>query len=262
MPKDYNTYFEPFLGGGALLFDVQPKKAIVGDLNSELINTYNVIKKDYKRLREYLILMEYGHSEKFFKEISNIDRNEKNDDRKLNMSDSKVLRAARFIYLNKTCFNGLYRVNSKGLFNVPMDKSRVQVKTHEYPNIKLVADYLSKNDVKVKNGKFTWVEKFVGKNDFVYLDPPYDYEVGMKGFDSYQKETFGIDGQIKLAELCRHIDEVGGKFMLSNHNTKLIRDLYKEFNIDVIPVKRLVGGSGAIRGDVEEVIITNYAYKK
>lgn len=261
VPKDFGTYFEPFIGGGALLFELQPEKAVISDLNAELINTYKVIKKDYKKLKEYLLLMEYGHSEEFFKKISTIDRNDSTDERKLSMDSSDALRAARFIYLNKAGFNGLYRVNSKGQFNVPSGKKE-SVKTHEWPNIQLVSNYLSKNNIKIENKKFQHILSKAKVNDFVYLDPPYDYDENTKGFDSYQKEGFGKQGQKELADLCKKLNAKGVKFMVSNHNTKLINELYKDFNIEVISAKRLVGGKGATRDDVEEVLITNYEFTK
>lgn len=257
VPSDYNCYFEPFLGGGALLFALQPKKAYIADLNEELINTYLVVKNKYKILKEYLLLMEYGHSESFYKQISSIDRNDENDQRLLSMKDSNVLRAARFIYLNKAGFNGLYRVNSKGLFNVPSGQ-KLKVKTHEWPNIENVANYLKTNDIKIKSHKFSNILNKTTTNDFVYLDPPYDYEPEKNGFDSYQKEGFGTSGQLQLATFCKKLHDKNVKFMVSNHNTKLIRTLYKDFKIEVISAKRLVGGKGASREDVEEVIITNY----
>ena len=130
LPSKINTYYEPFVGGGALLFFLKPKKAIISDTNKELINTYKMVKNKYKQLREYLLLMEYGHSENFYLSIRTIDRNKENDYRKLNMKDSNLLKAARFIYLNKAGFNGLYRVNSQGHFNVPSGK-KTKVKTHE-----------------------------------------------------------------------------------------------------------------------------------
>lgn len=259
VPESYGTYFEPFVGGGALLFELQPSKAIISDLNSELVNTYKVIKSNYMKLREYLLLMEYGHSEKFYKMISNIDRNDHNDHRKLSMRDSNVLRAARFIYLNKAGFNGMYRVNSMGLFNVPSGKKEI-VKTHEWPNIEEASNYLKKNDIKINAQHFSKILSKTKQGDFVYLDPPYDYEDGTNGFDSYQKEVFGKEGQINLAKFCHQLNLKGVKFMLSNHNTKLVNELYRDFVIDVISVKRLVGGKGSIRGTVEEVVITNYDY--
>lgn len=257
VPKNFNCYFEPFVGGGALLFALQPQKAYVSDLNEELINTYSVVKTKYKILKEYLLLMEYGHSESFYKQISSIDRNDENDQRLLSMKDSNILRAARFIYLNKAGFNGLYRVNSKGFFNVPSGQ-KVKVKTHEWPNIEKVANYLKTNNIKIKVHKFASILNYTSANDFVYLDPPYDYEPGKKGFDSYQKEGFGPKGQRMLADFCEQLNKKGVKFMVSNHNTRLIRELYKDFTIEVINAKRLVGGKGASREDVEEVIITNY----
>lgn len=257
LPKSFNTYHEPFVGGGALLFYLQPEKAIISDLNSELITTYKTIKKSYRQLREYLLLMEYGHSEAFFKQIRNIDKNDKNNLRALSLGDSDLLKAARFIYLNKAGFNGLYRVNGDGYFNVPSGKKE-KVKTHEFPNLKLVSDYLSQNKVSIYNRGYEAVVRVAKSGDFVYLDPPYDYEPSQKGFDSYQKESFGVKGQKQLAEVCRKLDANGVKFMLSNHNTKLIRELYRDFKIDVINAKRLVGGKGATREDVEEVLITNY----
>lgn len=261
VPKEYGTYFEPFVGGGALLFELQPKKAVVSDLNAELINTYKVIKNKYKILKEYLLLMEYGHSEAFYKKISTIDRNDPNDHRLLSMKDSDVLRAARFIYLNKAGFNGLYRVNSNGQFNVPWGQKQI-LKTHEWPNIELVAEYLKSSDVKLRAQKFTAIQNKVTKGDFVYLDPPYDYEPGKKGFDSYQKEGFGTEGQKRLADFCKELNKKEVKFMVSNHNTKLINEIYSEFKIEVIKARRLVGGKGASREDVEEVIITNYERKQ
>ena len=256
LPKKYNTYYEPFVGGGALLFHIQPKSFVINDLNSELINCFRMIKTRYKRVREYLLLMEYGHSEALFKAIRNIDRNEQ-DDRKLNMFDSKELRAARFIYLNKAGFNGIYRVNSQGYFNVPSGKKE-KVKTHEYPNIVNVSKFLKESDSKILNKTFDKAVASAKKDDFVYFDPPYDYDKGVNGFDAYQKEGFGTSGQIKLASVCKKLNEKGVKFMVSNHNTELIKELYAEFNINVIKVNRLVGGKGSSRKPVEEVIITNY----
>ena len=260
LPSKINTYYEPFVGGGALLFFLKHPQAVIFDTNTELINAYKVVKNKYKKLREYLILMEYGHSETFYKLIRQIDQNDKNDYRNLNMHDSDILKAARFIYLNKAGFNGLYRVNSQGFFNVPSSK-KAKVKTHEWPNIQTVSEYLSSNNIKILNQSFEKVISKIQKEDFVYFDPPYDYEKGIKGFDSYQKETFGQNGQIKLANVCKELNKKRIKFMVSNHNTKLINNLYKEFNIYVLKAKRLIGGKGASRADVEEVLITNYVEK-
>ncbi len=259
VPKNYGTYFEPFVGGGALLFRLQPKLAMISDLNNELVNAYKMIKGRYRQLTEYLLLMEYGHSEEFFKKIASIDRNDQINHRMLSMENSNVLRAARFIYLNKAGFNGMYRVNKDGFFNVPSGQKKT-VKTYEWPNIELISKYLKESKIVIKSQNFASIHKHVKPNDFVYMDPPYDYEVGSSGFDSYQKEGFGKMGQKSLADLCRQLDVMGVKFMVSNHNTTLINNLYEGFRIEVISAKRLVGGKGASRSNVEEVIITNYEH--
>ncbi len=257
MPKSFDTYYEPFIGGGALLFDLQHPKAVINDLNKELINTYRTIKSSPKRLQEYLLLMEYGHTDIFYKKISNVDRNEHNEDRLLSLKNSNQLKAARFIYLNKAGFNGMYRVNRSGHFNIPTGK-KAKVKTHDYENILNISKYFKANDIKIMNKKFDKVALLAQEGDFVYLDPPYDYDPGTKGFDAYSKEGFGTNGQKRLAMVCRILDGKGVKFMVSNHNTKLVRELYDWANIDVINAKRLIGGKGASRKDVEEVVITNY----
>ena len=272
-PKEFNTYYEPFVGGGAVLFAFLPEKAVINDLNKELINLYKVIesKSSYKRLREYLLLMEHGHyvtvdfndekqknqkTSPFYKMIASIDRNEKGEDRLLSLKEaSRELRAARFIFLNKNSFNGLYRVNKSGHYNCP--SKHIPTKTFDEDNIKNISKYLKEN-VTIRSGSFSKAVSDAKKGDFVYFDPPYDYEVGTKGFDAYQENGFGISGQLELSILCKELDRKGIKFMVSNHNTKLVRDMYKKFNIKVIKVKRLVGGKGAKRDFVEEVLVTNY----
>ena len=272
-PKDFNTYYEPFVGGGAVLFHFRPERAVINDLNTELINLYKVInnKSAHKRLREYLLLMEHGHhvtsdfdEEKqknkkhspFYKMIASIDRNKDGEDRLLSLKGaSKELRAARFIFLNKNSFNGLYRVNNSGYYNCP--SKHEPTKTFDEQNIKNISKYLKEN-VTIMNTTFAKAIEGAVRGDFVYFDPPYDYEVGTKGFDSYQENGFGMMGQIELSNLCKELDRKGIKFMVSNHNTKLVQEMYKKFNIKVIKVKRLVGGKGAKRDFVEEVLVTNY----
>ena len=272
-PKEFNTYYEPFIGGGAVLFHFKPPKAVINDLNRELINLYKVIasKTSYKRFRELLLILEAGHhvvdvfDEKkqkyskdspFYRMIASIDRNKKGTDRKLSLDQAtKELRAARFVFLNKNSFNGLYRVNSSGYYNTPSKHS--PTKTFEENNIRNVSEYLNKS-VKIHNKHFAYILKTAKKGDFVYLDPPYDYEKGEKGFDAYQEGGFGISGQIELSIVCKELDRKGVKFLLSNHNTKLIRDLYKNFTISKFKVNRLVGGKGSNRKPVVEVLVKNY----
>lgn len=272
-PSEYNTYYEPFVGGGAVLFHFTPEKAVINDLNSELINLYRVISQNssYKRFREYLLLMEHGHhvvdifdEEKqkykkdspFYRMIASTDRNKHNKNKVISLENStKEFRAARFIFLNKNSFNGLYRVNSKGHYNVPSKHNPTNTFSEE--NIKNISSYLNKS-VEIHNDDFEKIAEMSKKGDFIYFDPPYDFEVGEKGFESYQKEGFGIDGQKKLANLCKRLDEKGVKFLLSNHNTKLIKNLYKGFAITKFKANRLIGGKGSKRKPVYEVLVKNY----
>ncbi|CAM9101281.1 DNA adenine methylase [Mycoplasma todarodis] len=267
MPKreEIGTYYEPFIGGGALLFDFQPRKAVINDMNKELIHAYKMLNshKKYFRLLELLILMETAHNEEFFKDIRSLDRLSEETGRGMIFNNfSEQLRAARFIYLNKAGFNGMYRVNSSGYYNVPSGK-KDKVKTYEYPNIEKVSNYLSRKEgnkklVKIRNTDFAKALHDIQPGDFVYFDPPYDYEEGVNGFDAYQKGGFGRKGQIKLAKLCKKLDDMGVKFMLSNNNTRFIRNLYEEFEVNIVKARRSINSNGGGRGKVEEVIVRNY----
>ena len=252
VPYEYNTYYEPFIGGGALLFELSPKKAVINDSNSELMNVYNVLcdEDKFKELCKCLNNHERNHTEEYFYEIRNKDKNKKSFNR---LSD--YTRAGRTIYLNKACFNGLYRVNSKNEFNVPFGK-KTKVNTYEGTNLVVVSNYLTTNDIKILNVDFEEAVKDAVKGDFIYFDPPYDSDT--KSFTSYTENGFGKDEQIRLAKVFKDLDKRGCYVMLSNHNTTLINELYSEFNIHVIEAKRNINSNGKKRGKVEEVIITNY----
>ena len=252
IPEEYNCYYEPFIGGGALFFDLAPKKAVINDSNSELMNVYNVMCDDekYSKMCNLLNNYEVKNNEEFFYEIRNKDRNKEKFEK---LSD--YARAARTIYLNKACFNGLYRVNSKGEFNVPYNK-KTTVNTYDKENLLVVHMYLTMNDVKILNTDFEDALSTAKEGDFVYIDPPYD-QINAS-FTSYTEEGFGKDEQRRLAEVYKTLDKRGVKVMLSNHNTALINELYKDYNIHVIEAKRNINANGKKRGKVEEVIITNY----
>lgn len=252
VPEEYDCYYEPFIGGGALFFDLSPKHAVINDSNSELMNVYKVMTDEdkYSKMCKLLNNYEVKNSEEFYYEIRNKDRERKKFD-KLN----DYAKAARTIYLNKACFNGLYRVNSKGEFNVPYNK-KTKVNTYDSENLLVVHMYLNMNDVKILNVDFEEALKTAKKGDFVYIDPPYDQIKA--SFTSYTEEGFGKDEQIRLAKVYKELDKRGVKVMLSNHNTPLINELYREFNIHVIEAKRNINANGKGRGKVEEVIITNY----
>ena len=252
IPDEFNTYYEPFIGGGALLFELAPKKAVINDSNAELMNVYQVLCDDskFKKMCRVLNNYEANHSEEFFYEIRNKDKNKNTFNR---LSD--YTRAARTIYLNKACFNGLYRVNSKNEFNVPFGK-KSKVNTYDGNNLITVSNYLTMNDIKILNKDFEEVLKDAKKGDFVYFDPPYDSDNNI--FTSYTEEGFGKEEQRRLAKVFKELDQKGVYVMLSNHNTTLINELYKDYHIHVIEAKRNINSDGKKRGKVEEVIITNF----
>lgn len=256
VPDEFDTYYEPFVGGGALLFELSPKKAVINDSNKELMNVYEVLcdEDKFKKMCSVLNTYEIKHSEEFYYDIRNKDRNKNTFNR---LSD--YTRAARTIYLNKACFNGLYRVNSKNEFNVPFGK-KTKVNTYEGGNLITVSNYLTMNDIKMLSTDFEYAVKDAKKGDFVYFDPPYDSDTGT--FNSYTEEGFGKEQQRRLARVFKELDEKGVYVMLSNYNTTLINELYKNYNIHVIEAKRNINANGKKRGKVEELIITNFENKR
>ena len=252
VPEDFNTYYEPFVGGGALFFELSPKNAVINDSNEELINVFRCIKDEEKltKMCNELNHHEANHSEEYYYKIRNIDRDKNKFNR---LSDYK--RAARTIYLNKACFNGLYRVNSKGEFNVPFGK-KLKVNTYEGQNIGIIHAYLNFNNIKILSIDFEEAVKDAKEGDFIYFDPPYDSDTYT--FNSYTEDGFSKDEQIRLSNVFKNLSDRGCYVMLSNNNTILINELYKDFYIHKITAKRNINSNGKKRGKVEEVIITNY----
>ena len=228
VPDEFNTYYEPFIGGGALLFELSPKNAVINDSNEELMNVYRCLcdEEKFKKMCNLLNHYEAEHSEEFYYEIRNKDKNKKAYDR---LSD--YTKAARTIYLNKACFNGLYRVNKKNEFNVPFGK-KTKVNTYEGSNLITVSNYLTMNNIKILSIDFEEAVKDVKAKDFIYFDPPYDSDTST--FNSYTEEGFDRNEQIRLAKVFKELDKKGAYVMLSNHNTSLINDLYKGYNIHII----------------------------
>ena len=255
VPEKFNTYYEPFVGGGAVFFEIVPKKAVLNDYNGELMNVFECIKDEvrFEKMCNELNHHETNHSEEYYYKIRDLDRNKSKFNK---IADYK--RAARTIYLNKACFNGLYRVNSKNEFNVPFGK-KVKVNTYEGQNLGIVHCILNFNDVELLSTDFEESVKDAKKGDFIYFDPPYDSDT--ETFTSYTEEGFGKEEQKRLAEVFKDLDKRGCYVMLSNHNTKLVNELYKDFNIHIIEAKRNINSNGKKRGKVEEVIITNYDKK-
>lgn len=253
MPQNYNDYFEPFIGGGALLFELMPKRAVINDVNQELLAIYRCLssKNDYKEMIDILEKHEKNHSEEYFYIV-------REEDRKPEFEEFPIYaRAARTIYLNKSCFNGLYRVNNNGYFNVPSGK-KSKVQTYDKENILKLHDYFMNNEITILSGDFTEAVKNAKCGDFVYFDPPYDSFDEKDSFTAYAKCDFTKNDQVRLANLYKELSKKGIFAMLSNHNTKLINELYKDFKIKVVNAKRMINSNSSGRGNVQEVIITNY----
>lgn len=249
LPKKYSTYYEPFVGGGAVLFEVQPKKAVVNDFNAELINTYNIIKKHPEALIEDLET--HVNESDYFYQIRALDRRDHFD------KVSNIKKASRVIYLNKTCYNGLYRVNSSGEFNSPFGKYKNPNIVNEV-TIRAVSKYLNANDITIMNGDFENAVKKIRKGAFVYFDPPYHPVSKSSNFTGYVQGGFNADDQVRLRDLCDKLNQKGVQFLVSNSATKLILDLYKKYNINFVKANRAINSDATKRGEVDEVLIRNY----
>lgn len=247
MPKSYNRYFEPFIGGGALFFELQPENAYISDVNEELTNLYSVIKNNPNELIKDL--KKHEVSKEYFLQIRSIDRDHKY--KKLN----DIQRASRFIYLNRTCFNGLYRVNSQGQFNVPFGYYK-NPRIIDENNLLNCAKLLQNTEI--KHADFAEILNHVQKGDFVYFDPPYVPLNETSSFTSYTKDGFDIDMQFKLRDVCNELDSMGVKFLLSNSDTPLVNELYENYNIKKVFASRAINANANGRGKITEVLVRNY----
>lgn len=251
MPEKYNNYYEPFVGGGAVLFELQPANALINDINKALINTYNIICNEADAFLEAVNRLDeemWEDGKKYYYSL----REHYND--KLMKAEYDVELAALFVFINKHCFNGLYRVNGKGLFNVPYNNSR-RVSVDEGA-IRDISKYLQ--GITIIDGDFEEACKGAKKGDFIFIDSPYA-PLNPTSFESYTKEGFDIESHRRLARLYDELTERGCYCMLTNHNTELINDLYgnKGYTIDVVSVKRMINSDASNRVG-EEVIICNY----
>lgn len=251
MPSTYNTYCEPFLGGGALFFALHPSKAIVNDINEELINFYEVVRDDHQALLDIISEYQAKDCEEFFYEIRALDRDIENFKK-----TSKVVKAARTFYLNRTCFNGLYRVNSKGFFNSPYGKPiyKFIIDTDRFV---AMSTYLKEQDITLCSNTYEYVLDKLKKGDFVYLDPPYD-RVSTTSFTSYSKYDFTQADQHRLKLACDKLNERGVKFMLSNAPTDFIVEEFKDYHQSFVSASRIVNSKVEGRGKVKEIIVRNY----
>lgn len=255
-PKTFNKYIEPFVGGGALFFylyrnNLINSNAILIDKNSELINTYKVIK--YKVNDLITSMGKHKNKQEYYYKIRGWDREHEFFN---NISD--VLKASRTIYMNKCCYNGLYRVNNKGQFNVPFGKYKNPNFCDEI-NLKAVNKALKNS--KIYHRSFELCLKFAEKGDFVYFDPPYHPLSETSSFTSYTKENFGIEYQKKLFEVYRELDNRGCKLMLSNSYSEFILNLYNEYDKIILKAIRAINSNATRRGNIKEIlVINNYDY--
>lgn len=245
-PQRYNRYLEPFLGGGAVFFYLEPDEAILSDYNKDLIQCFLVVKNNVKQLINLLKIHKEHHGKEYYEKMRK-DYNTK----KL----GKVERVAILIYLNKSCFNGLYRVNSKGEFNVPFGKYRNPAIFDE-ENL-LAASKLLKR-TKLCSGDFSKVLDYTERDDFVYLDPPYYPLNKTSSFTSYTAEKFLEEEQERLANVFKELDKKKCKVMLSNSDTKFIKNLYKDYRIETVKANRAISCIGNKRGPINELVVLNY----
>ncbi|MCF7831889.1 MAG: DNA adenine methylase [Candidatus Pacebacteria bacterium] len=241
-----NTYFEPFVGGGAVFFDLLPQNAVLSDMNKELVTTYNVIKNDVEALIKSL--KKHKHSKEYFLKIR-----AKNPDK---LSDMQV--ASRFIYLNRTAFNGMYRVNSSGGFNVPFGKYDNPMICDEV-NLRRVSDALKK--VTIKHQDYKEVLKKAKKGDFIYFDPPYYPISKTASFTAYTKDVFLDKEQIELRDTFVELHKRGCFVMLSNSDADFINEIYsgiKGVRISKVEAGRAINSKASGRGKIKEVLVTNY----
>lgn len=251
MPEKYNDFYEPFVGGGAVTFELLPENALINDINKALINTYLQIRDVPEEfLREVHKLDEemWEDGKEYYYSL----REHYND--KLMKAEFDVELAALFVFINKHCFNGLYRVNGKGLFNVPYNNSR-RLSVEDY-SIMEISKYLK--TVTIIDGDFEVACKKAKKKDFIFIDSPYA-PLNPTSFESYTKEGFDVESHKRLAKLFDELTQRGCYCMLTNHNTDFINELYggKGYKIEVVSVKRMINSDASNRVG-EEVIIRNY----
>ncbi|WP_036487122.1 DNA adenine methylase [Myxosarcina sp. GI1] len=247
LPDNFERYFEAFIGGGALFFHLQPEQSTLIDINEELTNVYRVIK--YKTDELITDLKQHIYEKDYYYQIRDVDRTEEYK------FWSDVRRASRLIYLNKTCFNGLYRVNSKGEFNTPMGSYK-NPKIVDATNLRACSQALQKAEI--ITGSFLKVEKLVTDRDFVYFDPPYAPLNATSNFTGYSQKGFDGEMQLSLRDLCDRLNDKGVRFMVSNSNAPLILDLYKDYKVEFVYATRAINSKGNKRGKIPEVIVTNY----
>ena len=253
-PKQFGTYFEPFLGGGAVLFDLLAKKpnlkCSVSDLNSDLVLAYVTIRDKLGRLIESL----ENHSKNYHKDSIDYYYEVRKQEPK-----SQIEKVSRLLFLNKTCFNGLYRVNSKGKFNVPLGRyTNPNIVNRE--NLIIASKFLQSERIKISCRDFESILKDAKKGDFVYFDPPYQPVSDTANFTSYTHRDFTEDDLQRLADLANQLNSKGVHVLLSNSNTKIVKKIFssKKWKVKEIAVNRAINSNSQKRTGHKEVLIKNY----
>lgn len=268
-PSSIERYCEPFVGGGAVLFDVlskfSPAEVMINDINAELVNTYIQIQKNVDSVIDELKKLQdiFWKADKEERKLIFNEKRSCFNELKLNSSDnSKIEMAVLFVFLNKTCFNGLYRVNRKGLFNVPIGSYKQPIICDE-ENLRNVSDLLK--GVVITCGDYSECVKFIDKNTFVYIDPPYRPLTETASFTSYTETEFGDSEQIRLRKFVDDICQKGAIIVVSNsdpknvdENDNFFDELYKNYCIERITAKRMINSNGNKRGNIKELLICNY----
>ena len=251
LPSKIKRYYEPCLGGGAVFLDRQPPAAVINDFNAELINCYIVIKNSPEELLVECLL--HPNTSEHFYQIRGLDRKPKFS------LMSPVQRAARILYLNKTCFNGLFRVNSQGQFNVPFGSYKDPV-IAEPTVIRAVSRYLNSAQIDFRNVDFETAVWDAGQDDFVYFDPPYDPVSDTSSFTGYSVDGFSRTEQARLKQVCDDLTQRGVKVLLSNSDTPFVRELFSDdrYTIQTVQARRNVNSVATGRGKVDEVLVLNY----
>lgn len=251
LPDDFNRYYEPFIGGGALLFKLLPHDAVINDFNEELINSYLQIRDNPNELIDLLAEHRDKNSKDYYLNIRSADR----DGRIESMTD--VERAARILYMLRVDFNGLYRVNSKNQFNVPYGRYK-NPKILDKDLIYEVSGYLNANNIQILQGDFANAVADAIDGDLVYFDPPYIPLSETSSFTSYTHEGFSYEDQVRLRNTVRDLTRRGVNVILSNSSSPLVEDLYQEFNLHYVDASRTNGAKPTSRGKIKEIIVTNY----
>ncbi|MBX2865529.1 MAG: DNA adenine methylase [Leptolyngbyaceae cyanobacterium MAG.088] len=249
VPDTYSRYYEPFIGGGALLLNLQPEIAMISDRNSELINCYQVVKNSVDDL--IYNLQQHRNEKDYFYEVRSWDRQPEF------ATKTPAQRAARIIFLNKTCYNGLFRVNSKGQFNAPFGRYKNPTIADE-TGLRNVSTYLNQVGIIIHQADFAMAVADAGSHDFVYFDPPYDPVSTTASFTSYDRQGFNRSEQTRLKTVMDDLTTRGCKVLLSNAYTEFIRELYRDYRCVRVSATRAINSNATKRGKVDEILVMNY----